>query len=187
MQLPQVARARFLRCPAESDECELGRGNGAACIFLIAQRCAGDHFAVGRLENVHDFATMRLDERPIDVVLRDCFNPVSLGDCFPRCHCVSPYMSFYSQNEVTATRVSDPSFNAAQPSFHWRGNVHVLAAEPTDECVEYKCLHLGPPRSCLEPTWCSEQSCEEPWAGAWLASVPESVWPLVSSCRTSPT
>src|SRR5580693_8956293 len=113
MQLPQIARALFLRCPAESDECALGRGDGAPGIFLIAQRDAGNHFAVGRLDNVHDFAAVGFNECSIDIVGGDCSNPVSLCDRFWRCHWVSPFMSFYVQNEVTTTRVSEPSFNAA--------------------------------------------------------------------------
>src|ERR1700733_4742492 len=113
MQLPQVRRALFLRRPAESDECTLGRSDGPSRVFLVAQRDASNHFAVGRLNDVHDFAAVGLNEYSVNIVGGDCFNRISLCDCFPRCHCVSPSMSFYSQNEVTTTRVSEPSFNAA--------------------------------------------------------------------------
>ncbi len=113
MQLPQIAHAFFLRRPAESHECAFGCSDGAPCIFLVAQRDASDHFAVGRLDNVHDFAAVGFNEYSIDIVGGDCSNPVSLCDRFPRCHCVSPSMRFYNQNEVTTTRVSEPSFNAA--------------------------------------------------------------------------
>src|SRR5580693_7839175 len=113
MQLPQVARALFLRRPAESHECALGRGDRAPRILLVAQRDAAYQLAARRTDDVHGLAAVGFNERSIDVVGGDCFNPVSLGDCFRRRHCVSPYMSFYSQNEVTTTRVSEPSFNAA--------------------------------------------------------------------------
>src|SRR6266436_7974431 len=123
MQLPQIARAFFLRRPAESHECAFGCSDGAPCIFLVAKRDASDHFAVGRLDNVHDFAAVGFNECSIDIVGGDCSNPVSLCDRFPRCHCVSPSMRFYNQNEVTTTRVSEPSFNAAEPSFTSRSEI----------------------------------------------------------------
>ncbi len=78
MQAAQVARALFLCCPAESDECALGRGDGAPRIFLIAQRDAGDHFAVGRLDDVHDFAAVGFNECSIDIVSGDGFDRASL-------------------------------------------------------------------------------------------------------------
>ncbi len=71
----KIAGSFFLRCPAVSRKCALGRGDGAPRIFFVAQRDAGDHFAVGRPNNVHDFAAMGFNECPIDVVRRDCFDP----------------------------------------------------------------------------------------------------------------
>src|SRR6202034_89025 len=105
--------ALFFGRPPETCERSLGGGNGASRILLVRQCDSGDHLAVGRVDNIHEFATMRFDEGSIDIVRRDCFNRVCPGDRFQRSHSVSPCMIFYSQNEVTTARVSEPSFNTA--------------------------------------------------------------------------
>src|ERR1700680_1507202 len=74
------SRRRINLCPlllgrrAESSQCALGDGDGVPRIFFIGQGYAGDHFAVGRLDNVHDFAAVAFHECSIDVVFRDCLH-----------------------------------------------------------------------------------------------------------------
>jgi hypothetical protein len=41
---------------------------------------------------------------------RDCLNRSFLCDCF---HAASPYLGVYFQNDVTTTRLSEPSLSAA--------------------------------------------------------------------------
>src|SRR5260370_13826133 len=79
MQAAQNLRALFLGGPAETGECGLGCGNGAPRIFLVGKRDAADYLTVGRLDYVHDFAAVRFNECPIDVVCGDCS------------HCLSPF------------------------------------------------------------------------------------------------
>ncbi len=64
----KIFGALFLRRPAESRECALGRGDRAPRILLVAQRDAGDDLTVGRSDDVHDLAAVRFHERSIDVV-----------------------------------------------------------------------------------------------------------------------
>jgi hypothetical protein len=45
-------------------------------ILLVCQRDARNHLAIGRLDSVDDFAAVRSDESPVDVVRRDCFDLV---------------------------------------------------------------------------------------------------------------
>ena len=78
VQPAQDIRALFLSRLAETDERALGSGDSAPRVLLIGQRYAGDHFAVARVDDVHDLAAVGFNEGSIDVVLRDCF------------HCASP-------------------------------------------------------------------------------------------------
>jgi hypothetical protein len=70
-----------------------------------------------------------------------------------------------------------------------RGDVYNLEVEPTTERVNYKRLHVWPPTVAFSRPSVPTRLEEEPWAGALpasrLAAFPESVWSLVSSCRSS--
>src|ERR1700721_1668719 len=68
MWLPQIARALFLRCPAETGECALSRGNSKPRVFLVSQRDAADDLAVGGTDNVHRLSAVGFDKCAIDVV-----------------------------------------------------------------------------------------------------------------------
>jgi hypothetical protein len=71
------------------------------------------------------------------------------------------------------------------------GDVYNLEVEPTTERVNYKRLHVWPPTVAFSRPSVPTRLEEEPWAGALpasrLAAFPESIWPLVSSCRSSPS
>src|SRR5580658_7376931 len=107
----QVTQAFLLCCPTETGKCSLRRGDCATRIFLVSQRGPANHLPVRRFDDVHDRAAMRLNERSINVVRRNCLDCVFL--CDGR-HRVSPYANIHGQNEGTR-RLYEPSGNIAQP------------------------------------------------------------------------
>jgi len=54
-------------------------GDGALRIFFVAQRDAGNHFAVGRLDDVYDFAAWD-STNAHRYSGGDCFNLLASGD-----------------------------------------------------------------------------------------------------------
>jgi hypothetical protein len=72
-----------------------------------------------------------------------------------------------------------------------RGDVYNLEVESTTKRVNYKRIHVWPPTVAFNRPSAPKRPEEELWAGALPASrltvFPESVWPLVSSCRSSPS
>jgi hypothetical protein len=82
VQPVQDLRAFFLRGPAECRECVLGRRDRAPRVFFISERDAGDHLAVGRLDDIHDFAAVGFNKSSVDVVRGDCLERVTSCGCF---------------------------------------------------------------------------------------------------------
>src|SRR5580693_321338 len=104
MQPAQNLRPLFLGRSAETGECVLSCGDGALRVLFIGQRDAADHSTVCRLDDVHDLCTMRFNERPVYVVLRDCV------------HTASP--SFLLITLLLVWQVQVPA--GAWPAFSWR-------------------------------------------------------------------
>lgn len=93
VQLAQDFRALFFRRPPKRREGALGGRNRAPCVFLIAQRDAGDYLTVGRLDDVHDFAAVGIQRtiRRCSVVIVLTVSPVAavfMAGAFPYALCV---------------------------------------------------------------------------------------------------
>jgi hypothetical protein len=52
----------------------LGGSDSTSGILLIRQQSASNQFAVARVDAVHGLPAVGFDERPIDVVIGDCFH-----------------------------------------------------------------------------------------------------------------
>src|SRR6476660_4486392 len=105
MQPTQNLYAIFLRRLAERRECAPSRIDCAPCIVFVGQRDGTNDLTVGGPDDVHYLAAVGRNERAVNVVCCECY------DLFV--HTASPCVEISGQNEVTTTRLSDPSLSAA--------------------------------------------------------------------------
>jgi hypothetical protein len=112
MQPAQNLRALFLRRAPETGERVLGCHDSVPRILFIGQRDAADHFAVGRVDDVHDLAAVGFNKRAIDLVSRD-----SVHACFSLCEDLV-HKNFLSGVQAASLLGSAGAFRCVA-SFFW--------------------------------------------------------------------